>query len=153
MRFALATYEGYQGVLDAFLRAGWQLEKLFLSPVDWRPDNKQLIARALELGVDVQHSPVKSSDLADLGRRECTALVVAGYQWKIPEWRGDLKYAVNLHPSPLPEGRGPYPLIRAILEQRSSWAVTCHRINEKFAQGTFWRRILSPSMRTSATSP
>jgi methionyl-tRNA formyltransferase len=60
---------------------------------------------------------------------------VACYQWKIPEWESDIKYAVNFHPSPLPEGRGPYPLVRAILEGRSSWAVTCHRINEKFDQG------------------
>ena len=39
------------------------------------------------------------------------------------------------HPSPAPEGRGPYPLVGAILEQRSIWAVTCRRINEKFDQG------------------
>ncbi len=135
MRFALATYEGYQCVLEALLRAGWQLEKLFLSPVDWRHDNKQLIARALDLGVEVQHSPARSCDLADLGRRGCKMLVVAGYQWKVPEWCGDLDYAVNFHPSPLPEGRGPYPLVRAILEQRSSWAVTCHRISQRFDQG------------------
>jgi methionyl-tRNA formyltransferase len=97
--------------------------------------NKQVVARALELGAAVQHSPVSNRDLADLGHRGCAALVVASYQWKIPEWSHDIKYAVNFHPSPLPEGRGPYPLVRAILEERSSWAVTCHRINEKFDQG------------------
>jgi methionyl-tRNA formyltransferase len=98
-------------------------------------DNKQVIARALELGVPVQHSPVSSRDLADLGQRGCTTLVVASYQWKIPEWSPDLKYAVNFHPSPLPEGRGPYHLVRAILEERPCWGITCHRINERFDQG------------------
>ena len=135
MRFALATNDAYQSVLEAFLRAGWQLDRLFVCPGDWMYDNKQVIARALELGADVQHSPVRSRDLADLGRRSCSALVVAGYQWKIPEWSADLEYAANFHPSPLPEGRGPYPLVRALLEQRSSWAVTCHKINEGFDQG------------------
>ena len=135
VRFAAATYEGYQGVVESLLRAGWQWEKLFTSPGDWMCDNKQVIVRALELGVAVQHSPLNSDDLADLGRRGCAALVVAGYQWKIPEWSRDIKYAVNLHASPLPEGRGPYPLVRAILERRSNWAVTCHRINEKFDRG------------------
>ena len=135
MKFAIATSDGYQRVLDAFLSAGWQLEKLFVSSGDWLNDNKQVIASALELGVDVQHSPVTSRDLADLGRRDCLALVVASYRWKIPEWSPNLKYAVNFHPSPLPEGRGPYPLVRAIFEERPSWAVSCHRINNKFDQG------------------
>ncbi|MBZ0090635.1 MAG: hypothetical protein K8F27_00210 [Sulfuricellaceae bacterium] len=134
-RFALATSDAYQGVLDAFLRAGWQLDRLFVSPRDWMYDNKQVIARALDLGATVQHSPASRLDLAELGRRGCSALVVATYQWKIPDWRDDLKYAVNFHPSPLPEGRGPYPMVRAILEHRSSWAVTCNRIDEKFDQG------------------
>src|ERR1035437_4009927 len=135
MHFAIATNDDYQCVLEAFLRNGWQLDKLFISRSDWMHDNKQVIARALELDASVQHSPVSSSDLADLGQRGCQALVVASYQWKIPEWSSYLKYAVNFHPSPLPEGRGPYPLVRAILEERSSWAVTCHRINDRFDQG------------------
>jgi methionyl-tRNA formyltransferase len=135
IKFAIATNDGYQCVLEAFLRAGWQLEKLFISPGNWMYDNKQVIARALELGAAVQYSPIGSRDLADLGSRGCVVLVVACYQWKIPEWGADIKYAVNFHPSPLPEGRGSYPLVRAILEERSSWAVTCHRINEKFDQG------------------
>lgn len=134
-RFALATSDAYQCVLEAFLKTGWQLEKLFVSPGDWMFNNKQVIERALELGVTIQHSPISSRDLSDLGRQGCAVLIVASYQWKIPEWRHDLKYAVNFHPAPLPEGRGPYPLVRALLEQRSSWAVTGHRINERFDEG------------------
>jgi len=83
----------------------------------------------------VQYSPLSSRDLEELGRNGCTALIASWYQWKIPEWRSNIKYAVNFHPSPLPEARGPYPLVRAILEERTSWAVSCHRLNEKFDQG------------------
>jgi methionyl-tRNA formyltransferase len=135
IKFAIATNDAYQCVLETFLKAGWQLEKLFVSPGNWMYENKQVIARALELGAAIEHSPISSRDLADLGHSGCTVLIVASYQWKIPEWSADIKYAVNFHPSPLPEGRGPYPLVRAILEERSSWAVTCHKINEKFDQG------------------
>ncbi len=134
-KFAIATNDAYQCVLETFLKAGWQLEKLFVSPENWMDDNKKVIARALELGAAIEYSPISTPDLADLGYRGCTALIVACYQWKIPEWSPYIKYAVNFHPSPLPEGRGPYPLVRAILEDRSSWAVTCHQINEKFDQG------------------
>lgn len=131
----MATSGAYQCVMDAFLKDGWQLEKLFVSLEDQTNDNKQLIARAIELGAVIQHSPVSRDDLVDLGHRGCEVLVVASYQWKIPEWQADLKYAVNFHPSPLPEGRGPYPLVRAILEDRPVWAVTCHKISDKFDQG------------------
>lgn len=133
MRFAIATNDAYQCVLEAFLKAGWQLEKLFVSPDNWMYSNQQVIARALELGAAVQYSPVSADDLAELGG--CELLVVSCYQWKIPVWEKDIRYAVNFHTSPLPEGRGPYPMVRAILENRTSWAVTCHRISEKFDQG------------------
>lgn len=134
-RFAMATSDAYQCVLEAFLGAGWHLEKLFVSHADWMNDHKQVIARALESGAAVQASPITRRDLADLGARDCKALVVASYQWRIPQWSPDLAYAVNFHPSPLPEGRGPYPLVRAILERRAEWGIACHRISEAFDQG------------------
>ncbi len=98
-------------------------------------DNKQVVERALQLGASVQQSPITHDDLVTLGAQGCEALVVASYSWKIPQWSPFLKYAVNFHPSPLPEARGPYPLIRAILEDRSSWSVSCHKISEKFDHG------------------
>lgn len=132
MKFAIATSDSYQCVLEAFLRAGWQLEKLFVSPDNWMYSNQQVIARALELGASVQQSPVQESDLAKL---ECDLFVVSCYQWKIPPWEKHIRHAVNFHPSPLPEARGPYPFVRAILEKRTSWAATCHRINDKYDGG------------------
>jgi methionyl-tRNA formyltransferase len=136
MKFAIATNDAYQCVLESFLKAGWVLEKLFISPENWMYGNKHVIRRALELGARIQSSPINSRDLTGLGGSGCEALVVACYEWKIPDWDADIDYAINFHLSPLPEGRGPYPLVRAILEDRSDWAVTCHQINEKFDQGS-----------------
>ena len=44
-------------------------------------------------------------------------------------------YAINFHPSPLPDGRGPYPMVRAILEARQQWAVSCHIVADAFDEG------------------
>jgi methionyl-tRNA formyltransferase len=76
-----------------------------------------------------------SDDLADLRAQGCEALIVASYKWKIYDWLPFLKYAVNFHCSPLPDGRGPYPPVRAILEKRDSWAVTCHRLSSAIDEG------------------
>ena len=54
--------------------------------------------------------------------------MVASYGWKVSEWSPYLKYAVRLHSSPLPHGRGPYPPERAILVRWDRWGVACHRL-------------------------
>ncbi len=58
------------------------------------------------------------------------ALVVAGYPWLVRGWRGKANYALNFHPSPLPTGRGPYPLFRAVLDGYETWGVTAHVLAE-----------------------
>ena len=136
MRFAIATSDRYAGVFRAFIEAGWEPVKLFVCDVDnWMHFNKDVVAMAEGFKIDIQLSRLRERDLQDLADRQCDLLVVAGYSWRIPEWEGRLKYAVNFHPSPLPEGRGPYPQVRALLENRSSWAVTCHKLDRDFDTG------------------
>lgn len=131
MQFAMATSDQYQSVFESFIQAGWKPVKLFLST----GENSQVIARALELQIPIQSSPITHTDLADLKWLKCSVMVVASYQWKIPDWQSFLPYAINLHPSPLPVGRGPYPLVRAILENHTDWAITCHKISNQYDWG------------------
>jgi methionyl-tRNA formyltransferase len=136
MRCAVAATDRYIGVLHAFVNAGWEPIKLFTTPVDDRlHKNKAVIDWAQKRKLGVQLSPLDQTDLRHLQDAGCDALVVASYSWRIPEWRSELKYAINFHPSPLPEGRGPDPTVRAILEDRRSWAVTCHKIEHAFDAG------------------
>jgi methionyl-tRNA formyltransferase len=46
-------------------------------------------------------------------------------------WRGRAAYGVNFHPSPLPMGRGPYPLFKAISDAEAEWGVTAHVLAEE----------------------
>ena len=136
MRFAIAAVDRYEIVLDAFLQAGWDPVRIFsttlLSGYD---SNSALLTRAETIGVPIQFSPIRPSDFAELGRLGCDALVVAGHPWRIGDWQNDLRYAINFHPSPLPEARGPYPQIRAILERRREWGVSCHKLDAQFDTG------------------
>jgi methionyl-tRNA formyltransferase len=137
MRFAIATLDRNLGIFEALCLAGWTPLKLFAVPVrDPQLGHQQnTIALAEDRGAAIQLSRISQKDIADLGVLGCEVLVVAGYDWKIPEWNGLVRYAVNFHPAPLPLGRGPYPLPRAILERRPFWGVACHRVTGEFDAG------------------
>ena len=137
MRFAITGADRYLGVFEAFVRAGWQPVKLFtvpLGPLD-RETSHAMVGYAADHGAAVQISRMTQRDMEDLKAQECDVLIVASYRWRIDDWTPYLKYAVNFHASPLPEARGPYPAVRAILEQRASWAITCHKVVDKFDRG------------------
>ncbi|TKC77972.1 formyl transferase [Trinickia terrae] len=136
MRFAFAGFDRWRVVFDTFVAAGWEPVALFTIPVDNRHDfNSEMVERAEQHRIPVKLSRIDEDDLRRLASQQCDALIVSGYQWRIPDWRGHLRYAANFHPSPLPEGRGPYPLIRAILDDRREWGISCHRIDTDFDTG------------------
>ncbi|MEF9440539.1 hypothetical protein OWT26_09925 [Burkholderia sp. 1A5] len=109
MRFAFAGFDRWRVVFDAFVAAGWEPVALYSIPVDNRLDfNSELVECADKLRIPVQLSRIDEDDLRWLAERQCEALIVAGYNWKIPAWQPYLRHAANFHPSPLPDGRGPY---------------------------------------------
>jgi methionyl-tRNA formyltransferase len=137
MRFAITAIDMYCGVFEALLEAGWEPVKLFTFPVDdIHTHNRIVIAKAVhELKIPIQYSPMQEADLQDLAARGCDVIVGAGYQWRIPDWRPHLRYGINFHPSPLPDGRGPYPFVNALLEGRPAWGVSCHQFDRDFDTG------------------
>jgi methionyl-tRNA formyltransferase len=89
----------------------------------------------MQLGIPVQLSPIQEADFKDLARSGCDILVVASYNHRIGDWKSHFKYAVNFHPSPLPLGRGPYPIVKAIRDRYKFWGVTCHKLSPEFDAG------------------
>jgi len=136
MRFAFAGIDFLGDVFETLLAKGWEPVKLFSRPCDGIYDfNDVTTARARGLKVPVQLSRISPADLAGLKSRRCEALVVAGYPWLIRGWEPYLPYAVNFHPSPLPIGRGPYPLFQAILDRLPEWGVAAHVLEPAFDTG------------------
>jgi methionyl-tRNA formyltransferase len=136
MRFAFAGIDFLGGVFLTLLDQGWEPVKLFTRPCDNVYDfNDVTIARARSLKLPIQMSRIRASDLAHLATLKCDALVVAGYPWLVKDWEPHLAYAVNFHPSPLPIGRGPYPLFQAILSAAPDWGMTVHSLTPAFDMG------------------
>ena len=145
MRFAITGADRYLGIFEAFLEAGWEPLKLFTVPVDNRVDhNTAMVARAAKAGIPVQMSRLHTRDLADLAERGCEVLVVASYDWRLPDWRPFQPFAINFHPSPLPEGRGPLPGPRAILDGHRHWGMSCHKVEADFDTGDVLARETFP---------
>jgi methionyl-tRNA formyltransferase len=136
MRFAITATDRYLGVFEALVGAGWHPLKLFTTPVDDRLfHNKATIDYARRLNIPIQLSPIGERDFEELARLGCEVLAVASYNHRIGDWSPYLGYAVNFHPSPLPLGRGPYPIVKAIRDRYSSWGVTCHKLSPEFDAG------------------
>ncbi|OQS44528.1 methionyl-tRNA formyltransferase [Chromobacterium haemolyticum] len=136
MRFAITLSDRFKPVLDVCLHAGWQPLKLFCTPVDHRMHHhKESLAAAERLGVPVQLSRMRERDLLELAEQDCEVLLVASYNWRVPDWEPYLNYAVNFHPSPLPIGRGPYPMVRAILDGHRQWGCSCHQLTREMDAG------------------
>ena len=136
MRFAFAGIDFLGDVFETFLAKGWEPVKLFSRPCDGIYDfNDATLSRARSLRLPVQMSRILPADLAGLKTMGCEALVVAGYPWLVTGWERHLSYAINFHPSPLPLGRGPYPLFQAILDGLPEWGMTAHALEPSFDTG------------------
>ena len=136
MRFAITVTDRYLAVFQSLVERVWTPVKVFTTEVDNRlHHNKAVMEYARRLNLDVQISRLSDDNLRQLADRGCEVLVVASYRWRIGDWRPHLRYAVNFHPSPLPEARGPWPLVRAIKEGRKTWGLSCHKLAPGFDEG------------------
>lgn len=136
MRFAFAGIDFLGDVFETLIAKGWQPVKLFSRPCDSIYDfNDVTVSRARALRLPIQMSRIVPADLAALKASGCNVLVAAGYPWLIKGWEQHVPYALNFHPSPLPNGRGPYPLFKAILDGASDWGVTAHVLEPAFDTG------------------
>ncbi|QEE40412.1 MULTISPECIES: formyltransferase family protein [unclassified Methylobacterium] len=138
MKFAFAGIDFLGGVFEGLVEAGWKPVKLFTRPCDGVYDhNDVLVARARSMRLPIQLSRIRERDIEALQAEHGKdwALVVAGYPWLVKGWRGRVAYGLNIHPSPLPTGRGPYPLFRAVLDRYETWGVTAHVLADGFDTG------------------
>ncbi|HEX2137269.1 MAG TPA: formyltransferase family protein [Microvirga sp.] len=136
MRFAFAGIDFLGDVFQTLIDKGWEPVKLFTRSCDNVYDfNDVTVARARALRIPIQMSRIRTADLAALQAAACDVLVVAGYPWLVREWEPYVRYGLNVHPSPLPHGRGPYPLFQAILDGVPHWGVTVHELAPAFDTG------------------
>ena len=128
-RFAVTASDRYIGVVNAFLDCGWEPVKLFTAPITtYMASNTKVLELAQSRKIPIQLSRMQDSDLAQLRALDCELLVMASYEWRIGDWTPHIARAINFHPAPLPNYRGPYPLVQGLRDRQTEWAATCHKV-------------------------
>lgn len=100
------------------------------------PDRRIL---ALGEGIETVYAPVgKQAELSGLIRQHnIDFILVACWTYLIDDAliKSPRKAALNLHPSLLPEFRGPNPVEQQLAQQTDRFGVTLHLLNDTFDQG------------------
>ncbi|HYJ82046.1 MAG TPA: formyltransferase family protein [Allosphingosinicella sp.] len=136
MKFAYFGYDLFSNVLDALVDDGHELAELFTPIMGGEYNtNRDVCFAAARRGARITLSKARTEDFERLKRAGVELIVAAAYPGKIPEWRDSVRYAVNVHPSLLPAGRGVWPMPWAILRGESRTGVTIHEISERFDAG------------------
>lgn len=135
MRIGFIGSEALVEVPFALAEAGHDIVSVFGAGTTRRAVPRGWADLQRRTGVKVTRRPVQREDLVGLENLGVDLVISAGYPSRLPVRPGDAVPSVNIHPSPLPEGRGPRPIEWAILTGRDSTAVSVHEMTEKFDAG------------------
>lgn len=134
MKIAYLGIDLLEPVLDALLGEGCRVLKLFTCPVDNVTEFNTVVIRTAQVrGIPYTLDRITAADLEELAAAGCELLVCAGYYYRAPVT--DAFPMVNFHPTPLPVGRGSWPMPRLILEGAAEGGVTAHKMAADFDTG------------------
>lgn len=91
---------------------------------------------ATDNNIEIKYDKPSKDDIKNLFyKKKCDLFVSAGYPYKIPIIEEPKFKAINIHPSLLPVGRGPWPWPHVILKDQERSGVTIHKLSYEFDQG------------------
>lgn len=132
MKIAYFGYDPLFCCLDVFLKEGHQITVIYTGESSDFSD--KVIQFAQINGIDLCFGKPTLAEMQSLVDQGVDLFYSAEYPWKIPI-PIDLKYAINLHPTLLPEGRGMTPLPHLILKQSIYAGITLHKLSNEFDAG------------------
>ncbi len=135
MRVAFIGSEAFASVVLALHTDGHEITHIYTPGATSLPVRVRWDAVERACGLNVRRQLVGRAELELLHQSAAEVILCAGYPRRLPVRVGDPLPAVNIHPSPLPEGRGPRPFEWAILTGRETTAVTAHEMVERFDAG------------------
>jgi methionyl-tRNA formyltransferase len=132
MKIAYFGYDPLFSCLDVFLKQGHQFVVIYTG--ESSNFSIEVIQFANKNKISLCFTKPSFTDMQALVALGVELFFSAEYPWKIPV-PTDLKYAVNVHPTLLPEGRGMTPLPHLILKQSVYAGITLHKLSNDFDTG------------------
>lgn len=134
LKIAYLGIDLLEGALRAALEQGCRVLKVYTCRTDNVTEfNTGVQALARANGIPVGLGRVSGEELARLAGQGCGLLLCGGYYHRLPV-TGAFPM-VNIHPAPLPEYRGAWPMPAMLLRGERRGCVTFHRISEDFDAG------------------
>jgi methionyl-tRNA formyltransferase len=137
MKIAYCGYDFFFECLKTIDSAGHSVISIFTNECDNHRYvfNTEVQKFASSRGIPFTDRKIDASDLKHLQEIGCDLLISAAYPYRIPIETAPNLAAVNLHPTLLPVGRGPWPLPHIILKELKTSGVTMHLLKPQFDAG------------------
>lgn len=137
MKICYLGYDFFYSCLEQILNLkDIEVLKVFTFQTDNKYNfNCNIVKLAKENNIPIQYTRITKEDIEELINEGCELLVCAGYEYKIPVFTENKIKEINIHPTLLPIGRGPWPLPYIILKNLKSSGVTIHKISEEMDKG------------------
>ena len=132
---AFLGYDFFYSTFENLLENGYDIKWLFTNECDNKYNfNQRIIYHATQLGATISFNPISKNDIYNLIKNNCDLIIAASYPFKIPIVEG-MPPAINIHPTMLPKGRGPWPIPCTILKGLTESGVTIHKVDASFDTG------------------
>lgn len=132
MKIAYFGYNAFSSCLDLLIRSGHEIVCIYTGENSLFTDRVINFAKLQKIPLSFDKPDKTQMD--KLVQAGVELFLAAEYPWKIPV-PDNLQYAVNIHPTMLPEGRGPTPLPSLLLDHPEHAGITLHKMTNNFDQG------------------
>lgn len=134
LKIAYLGIDLLQCALRAALEADSQVLKIYTCKTDNVTEfNTGILETARARGIPASLEPVTGEDLAWLAGQGCQLLLCGGYYHRLPVT--EAFPMVNIHPAPLPQFRGVWPMPVMLLRGERRGGVALHKMEETFDTG------------------
>jgi len=134
MKIAYFGFDLFFDCLQTIFDNNHEIIKIFTCKV-FEPyeSNRKVLSFSNEHHIPITDEKVTKFMIEELETAGCELIISAGYYYKIPI--SEKIIGLNVHPSILPIGRGPWPEPNVILKGLNHSGVTLHKLSEKLDEG------------------
>lgn len=134
MKIAYLGIDMIYPALPTLLEMGHEILKIFTCPCDNVTEfNTQVIAKAQQQRILYTTEPITMADLQALANLGCELLLCAGYYYRVPITNAFPM--VNIHPAPLPQCRGAWPMPLILKGAHPVGGIALHQMEQTFDTG------------------